>query len=411
LVVIESIAPESCQPDRPEGGGIHAYGAASISFMRIMFCTRSGAGHLGPLVPFAKAFLRDNDDVVVAAPLEMAGMVAAAGLDHHPLPDPPQDGRGPLFDKARHMDPHAANVMVVSDIFVRIDTRAAYAHVVAAVESFRPDVMLIEATDFAAALAAEATGTPAVTIAITLARLRETLAEPVDAALDEVRADLGLPPGPGPQRPYFTLMPAELEDPEMPGPADAIRFREGVEDPRPLPSWWANTAWPLVYLTFGSVAPTVGFFPEVYRETLAALAPLAVRVLVTVGRQRDPRELGPLPPNVHAARWVPQADVMPHATAMICHGGSGTVRAGLAAGVPMAVLPLFADQFDNARRVAELGAGIAVDRTAGLGDAVRRLIAEPAYRASAQRIAHSMEQLPPVDAATAIVRELVRVPV
>jgi UDP:flavonoid glycosyltransferase YjiC (YdhE family) len=374
--------------------------------MRIMFCTKSGAGHLGPLVPFAKAFLRNNDEVVVAAPLEMADMVAAAGLDHHPLPDPPREQRDPLFARARHMEPHAANVMVVSEVFVRIDTRAGYPHMLAAIESFRPDVMLIEASDFAAALAAEATGTPAVTVGITLARHREVLAEPVDEALDEVRAEVGLGPGPGPEFPYFTLMPAEFEDPEMPGPADAVRFREAADGPRPLPTRWPNTAWPLVYLTFGSVAPTVGFFPDVYREALDALALLPVRVLLTVGRDRDPRELGPLPPNVHAARWVPQADVMPHATAMICHGGSGTVRAGLAAGIPMAVVPLFADQFDNARRVAEVGAGIALDGPAGLGDAVRRLIAEPSYRRSAQRIARSIERLPTVDAATAIVREL-----
>ena len=374
--------------------------------MRIMFCTKSGAGHLGPLVPFAKAFLRDNDEVVVAAPLEMADMVAAAGLDHQPLPDPPHHSRGPLFDRARHMEPHAANEMVVSEVFVRIDTRAGYRYVVAAIESFRPDVMLIDSWDFAAELAAEATGTPAVTVGITLARHHALLAGAVEGALDEVRAELGLAPGPGPELPYFTLMPAELEDPEWTGPADAVRFREPADDPRPLPSWWANTAWPLVYLTFGSVAPTVGFFPDVYREALDALALLPVRVLLTVGRDRDPRELGPLPPSVHAARWVPQADVMPHAAAMICHGGSGTVRAGLAAGIPMGVVPLFADQFDNAQRVAEVGAGIALDGTAGLGDAVRRLLAEPSYRRSAQRIARSMARLPTVDAAVAIVREL-----
>jgi UDP:flavonoid glycosyltransferase YjiC (YdhE family) len=110
---------------------------------------------------------------------------------------------------------------------------------------------------------------------------------------------------------------------------------------------------------------------------------------------------------VHVARWVPQADVMPHATAMICHGGSGTVRAGLAAGMPMAVVPLFADQHDNAQRVAGLGAGIALGGTAGLANAVRRLIADPSYRRSAQRIASSMCRLPTADAATVAVREMV----
>ena len=100
------------------------------------------------------------------------------------------------------------------------------------------------------------------------------------------------------------------------------------------------------------------------------------------------------PRNVHAERWVPQAAVMPHAAAMACHGGFGTVRAGLAAGVPLAVLPLFADQPDNARRVAELGAGVALDDVAGLAPAVAALLADPAYRAGAAAVAADVRALP-----------------
>ena len=73
----------------------------------------------------------------------------------------------------------------------------------------------------------------------------------------------------------------------------------------------------------------------------------------------------------------------------------------------MAVLPLFADQPYNARRVAELGAGIEVENgTDGLADAVRRLLAEPSYRQAAQRVAAETRRLPTVDAATAILRRL-----
>ena len=93
------------------------------------------------------------------------------------------------------------------------------------------------------------------------------------------------------------------------------------------PDWWPNDQWPLVYLTFGSVAPTMDFFPGLYRAAIDALSALPVRVLVTVGRERDPADIGPVAPNVHVAGWVPQADVMPHAAAMVCHGGSGTVNA------------------------------------------------------------------------------------
>ncbi len=150
----------------------------------------------------------------------------------------------------------------------------------------------------------------------------------------------------------------------------------------------------------------MGFFPGLYRAAIDALAALPVRVLVTTGRGHDPAELGPLPDGVHAERWVPQAAVMPHAAAMACHGGFGTVRAGLAAGVPLAVLPQFADQPDNARRVAELGAGIALDDVAGLAPAVAALLADPSHRTAAAAVAADVRALPPVDAAVAELRTL-----
>ena len=129
---------------------------------------------------------------------------------------------------------------------------------------------------------------------------------------------------------------------------------------------------------------------------------------MTVGRDADPTRLEPVPANVHLERWVPQNEVMPHAAAMVCHGGSGTVTMGLAAGIPMAVLPLFADQPWNAERVAALGAGIALEGAApAIGDAVRRLLAEPSYREAAQGVAAEMRALPPVDAAIHVVRDLI----
>jgi UDP:flavonoid glycosyltransferase YjiC (YdhE family) len=378
--------------------------------MRIMFCTRAGAGHFGPLVPFAKAFLRNNDDVVFVAPAELAPMIASAGFDHELIPNPPTEGRAELFARARRMDWDDANAMVVRDLFVATDTPASFPHVIGAIERRRPDVIVWEASDFAAALAAEATGVPSVCVGITQARHREVLADVVAEALEGVRPGLGLPPDPElvamDSVPYFTLMPKEFEDPRTPGPEHALRFREPTAGARPLPDWWENTTWPLVYLTLGSVAPTMDFFPGVYREALDSLTHLPVRVLVTIGRDRDPADLGPVPANVHVARWVPQADVMPYAAAMVCHGGSGTVRAGLAAGVPMAVLPLFADQPHNARRVAELGAGLMLDRAARAGDAVRWLLGDPAYRQAAQRVADATQKLPTVDTAVAIVHGL-----
>ena len=70
------------------------------------------------------------------------------------------------------------------------------------------------------------------------------------------------------------------------------------------------------------------------------------------------------------------------------------------------IVPGFADQPRNAKRVAELGAGIALeDGTGGLAAAVRRLLAEPSYRSAAQRVAAEVAALPPVDEAPDALRE------
>ncbi len=48
---------------------------------------------------------------------------------------------------------------------------------------------------------------------------------------------------------------------------------------------------------------------------------------------------------------------MPHAAALVHHGGIGTTAQGLAAGLPQLVSPLAHDQFDNAARLQRLGVG------------------------------------------------------
>ena len=206
-----------------------------------------------------------------------------------------------------------------------------------------------------------------------------------------------------------------MEDPELPGPPQARRYREPDHRAPELPAgWWPRDldGRPLIYLTFGSVLPQSDQFPALCRAAIDQLEGIPARVLVTIGTDRDPADLGFLGVGVHVEQWVPQRDVMPHAAAMVCHGGFGTTRMGLSAGVPMVVIPSFADQPYNARRVAALGAGIALEGgpegVGELGDAVRVVLDDPTYRAAAQRVADDVATLPSVDEAPAFLRELAR---
>ena len=110
---------------------------------------------------------------------------------------------------------------------------------------------------------------------------------------------------------------------------------------------------------------------------------------------------------------MPQQDILVHAAAMVCHGGTGTVLGGLTAGVPMVVVPQFADQPDNAERVAAVGAGIgvgggeAVPATAEeVRAAVTGVLTEPSYRKAAGAMAEEIAALSPVDEAVDFLAKL-----
>jgi UDP:flavonoid glycosyltransferase YjiC (YdhE family) len=154
------------------------------------------------------------------------------------------------------------------------------------------------------------------------------------------------------------------------------------------------------------------------------LSQLPVRLLITIGNDRDPAELGadPLPPNVRVERWVSQDAISPRAAAIVCHGGYGTTLHALAHGTPLVVLPLFStDQWENAAAVAGAGAGIALDADRDsrrvlelpgpdlLGElrpALERVLAEPGFERNAARIAASIASLPPVDKAPSELAEV-----
>ena len=67
--------------------------------------------------------------------------------------------------------------------------------------------------------------------------------------------------------------------------------------------------------------------------------------------------------------------------------------------MPLAVVPLFADQPENAQRVADLGAGLRLHGVAGLGEAVSALLDDPSYREGARAVAAEIAALEPVERA------------
>ncbi|WP_269533413.1 glycosyltransferase [Chitinimonas sp. BJYL2] len=80
-------------------------------------------------------------------------------------------------------------------------------------------------------------------------------------------------------------------------------------------------------------------------------------ILITPWREQLP---DPLPKHVRHVSYVPFDLLMPKVAAFVHHGGIGTLAQCLAAGVPQLLVPFAHDQFDNARRISRLGAGLTV---------------------------------------------------
>ncbi|MGO9958675.1 MAG: glycosyltransferase [Solirubrobacteraceae bacterium] len=140
--------------------------------------------------------------------------------------------------------------------------------------------------------------------------------------------------------------------------------------------------------------------PFVLRAAADGLAGAGVEVIITHGRERRPEEFMPdrPPANVHLTRWVSHAALLPRCAALVTTGGAGSTMAGLQAGLPLVMVPTTWDKPDNARRVAEAGAGLILPprrcTPAGLRSAVEQVLGDPSYRLAAQRSARLLAAAP-----------------
>ena len=399
--------------------------------MRVLFTTRGSSGHVGPLAPFAHACVRAGHDVLVAAQRQFEANVERAGLPFAPVDEPSRDEWMPLMAGFAEMDMDTANGVMIREFFAGLDLRAGLPALRGIVESRRPDVIVRESWEFGSTLVAEVYGIPIARVGLGLAEMENLSVDLAAPAVDEVRAALDLPPDPGGERmtaaPFLTTMPGELDDPAATVPARTSRFRfevsAGAEE---LPDWWPGNDDPLVYLTFGSVAAGehLPYYPELYRLAMAALSPLPVRVLVTVGdAARDIEELGEVPANAHVETWVSHDQVARRADVIVCHGGFGSTLGALAHGTPLVVLPLFSsDQWANGHAVARASAGItvaddpsarkvldlpAVETIGAVAGAVTSVLGDESYRRGADSIAAGMRALPPVDESVRLLEAIV----
>jgi UDP:flavonoid glycosyltransferase YjiC (YdhE family) len=295
---------------------------------------------------------------------------------------PMADRRGPMFAAffARSAGPVMQRDLV--EVFDRV----------------RPDVVMREVAELAAAPMAAARGIPLVTVAFS-----GVLSAPARRlVLDEVgplwhSQGLGDPSWSDLYgRLYLHRFPASFGQRPDFHSVRPIRADAGIlhDDP---PGWLGGLGVdrPCVYITSGT-EPASTTFP--WREVFAAVDDLGVDAVATIGSHVDPAAIGTVPARVRVERFVPQAAVLGRVAAVISHGGAGSVLGAAAHSRPQLVIPLFADQWDNGVAVRDAGCGILADPDRRSGDelhaSLRTLLDGTSYRDAAVLVADEVAAMP-----------------
>jgi MGT family glycosyltransferase len=199
--------------------------------------------------------------------------------------------------------------------------------------------------------------------------------------------------------------PPSFRDPDSPVslPASTLHFRAAA---RAAPT--SSAPRPRVYVTLGTVFNSAS--GDLFERVLAGLAGLDAEVVATVGHNLDPADFGPRPAHVRIERFVPQAEILPESDLVVSHGGSGSLMATLAHGLPSVLLPLGADQPHNAQRAQELGLALTRDAATAtptsIGGTVQAALYDVPMRRRTRAMADEIDALPGVHAVIARLTEL-----
>lgn len=128
-----------------------------------------------------------------------------------------------------------------------------------------------------------------------------------------------------------------------------------------------------------------------YRVLLEAVAGRAASLqVILVAPAATRAALGSVPEQVLVVERVPQLALIDQVDAVVTHGGLGTVSEALMAGKPMVVAPIRDDQPLIAERVEALGAGLRVRfgrvRADDLAAAIDAVLGDPGFAAAARRL-------------------------
>jgi UDP:flavonoid glycosyltransferase YjiC (YdhE family) len=396
--------------------------------MRVLFTLLPATGSLHPLLPLASALRAAGHGVRFACAASFQPLVGRHGFDSTPAgidftfaePDyfaklvaeagVPAPDLGQLTGHRRH-------AWVTTNLFIAASARRMLPDVLELAESWRPDVIVRESSEFSGCVAAEALGVPHASVAAAADAaldLRELSAE----ALGPLRAVAGLGADARGDMLYrhlhLSFMPASFFGVSARFPA-STQFLRHVDAPRPgvpVPDWWRGRSdRPTVLVSLGTI-----FFrtPGLYESIIDGLGAESVTLAVGIGGDLASTGQPRSRPNVFVEPYLPLPELLGDCALLVTHGGFNSVKEAVSAGIPMLVVPVASDQHYSADRVEALGIGRVVrppERTpARIREQARAVLADPGYRERSVALSVEMARLAGPDRGVELLDRLVAAP-
>lgn len=363
--------------------------------MYVLIACVPGVGHVSMMVPVGCALRAAGHQVCFATGPDFQSQVRAAGLVAAPA--------GPTREAARRerlrrypesscVAPREQQRFHATKVWAGVYAPLMLDDLLPLVARKHPDLVAYDLATFAGPLLAELIGVPAVSHSFGPAFSSELLSE-VRREVEPLwqRHNRPVPAAAGTlDGPRIEVWPKSLQLPDSSLPERVLPIRvtdaaHGESSTRP--SWLAGLPdRPIVHVTLGTIFNDI----SILRTVVRGLRDEPINLVVTVGPDGDPDELGTQPESVLVRRWVPHAELLPHCAMVVSHAGAGTTLKTLGQGLPSVFLPQGADQFRSAEACVRAGAGRLVEPAEVTADRMREevrvILADPAYREAASQL-------------------------
>jgi UDP:flavonoid glycosyltransferase YjiC (YdhE family) len=312
---------------------------------RILFIPYPETGHMNPSLKLAKALKARGHEVSYGSLLDWEERVRDEGLDFVPL-FAEACPRGFIREQAAQMrmDPVQALINRAAQFSQGQPAAYIFREVEKVLSVARPDLILVDFILADMAVMIARLKFPIILLNVLLQNPWETMKPEYD---------------PLTRMPELLLCPEEFDFPPSARPRTHPGGRFYAEasvdlDREEAPIDWGKVGEgkKLLYCSLGSQSHLIQGSKNFFQTVIDAVSALPEwHLILAAGSQLGESDFGPLPPNALVVQSAPQLAVLRKASAMITHGGIGSVKECIFFGVPMIVFPAIRDQHGVAARV------------------------------------------------------------